>query len=155
MKADSVMWPTPESRSFNALSDCGLYAEVLQVASREPSISAAKLMSPDQGLRQRMRRLHLVQFPTKTNINALVRALQAFGWLSEEPGARGKYALTQEGQGVAHDSESDPRHFRRLLAGKLHERYVVPGWFVARLHALNPKGQGEVVPPGSSESGEN
>jgi DNA-binding PadR family transcriptional regulator len=143
---DMYTWPTPESRSFAALSDLGLYAEVLQVASKEP-ISAAKLMSQDQGLRQRMRRLHLVQVPSKTNINGLVNALEAFGLLFEKSGSRGSYQLTEEGKKAAQESVSKPREFRRLLATKLQKRYVVPGWFVARLHSLNPQGQGEVLLP--------
>lgn len=145
-------WPIPPSRSFNDLSDCGLYAEVFQVASREAPISAAKLMSSDQGLRQRMRRLHLVQFPTKTNIAALLHALETFGWLSEDGANRGQYTLTTEGHRVAEESASDPTGFRRQLAAKLHERYIIPGWFVARLHALNPNGQGEVVLPAPPKS---
>jgi hypothetical protein len=139
------LWPKPKSRDFAALSDCGLYAEVLQVASAEESISAAKLISTDEGLRQRLRRLHVVQNPTKTNITALLAALEAFGWLNRE--SIDQFKLTLQGDIAARESLQDPISFRRRLAAKLHQRYVVPGWFVARLHALNPSDQGAIVLP--------
>ncbi len=149
---ERLTWPSPQSRTFAALSDCGLYAEVLQVARKESAISPGKLISSDQGLRQRMRRLHLVQEPTKTNVNALVRALEAFGWLTEIFPSPGTYGLTPEGEQAAQVSITKPKDFRRMLAAKLHERYVVPGWIVSRLHSLNPQGQGEVVLPAPPKS---
>lgn len=152
MKPEITTWQTPPSRSYAALSDCGLYAEVLQVADEEPFVSPAKLTSEQEGLRQRMRRLHLVQLPTKTNITALVHAMQEFGWIAEHPSSRGQFAITDEGREVARECSSNPRAFRRRLATELHKRYVIPGWFVSRLYAINPSGQGEVVLPAPPKS---
>jgi hypothetical protein len=152
MKPEMPTWQMPPSRSYAALSDCGLYAEVLQVAEKEPFVSPARLTSEEEGLRQRMRRLHLVQFPTKANITALVNAMQEFGWVAEHPGSRGQFAITKEGREVARECSLNPRAFRRRLAIELHKRYVIPGWFVSRLYAINPLGEGEVVLPAPPKS---
>lgn len=77
-----------------------------------------------------------MQVPTKTNIIALVRTLEAFGWIREDSKFPDNYELTTEGKSVAEESLTKPKDFRRRLALKLHERYVIPGWFVARLHSL-------------------
>ncbi len=121
------------------------------MAGAEDTISQSKLISSDDGLRQRLRRLHVVQNPTKTNINGLLAALSAFGWLKDE--GNGRYSLSADGVPIARDSVHNPTAFRRKLAVKLHERYVVPGWFVARLYDLNPAGQGQVVLPAPRKSG--
>lgn len=140
-------WPTPKSRDFAALNDPGLYAEVLAVASADGDVSVARLMSEEGGLRQRLRRLWLVEKSTKTSIRGVLSALQRFGWLAAPDSARGQYILTAEGRDVATTTLKDATVFRRVLARKMHEIYVIPGWLVARLLALNPEGQGEVVLP--------
>lgn len=138
-------WPTPPSRDYKGLSDINLYAEVLQIAATGP-VSVSKLMSEEEGLRQRLRKLVLIQNPTKTNVGALLSTLEAFRWL-ESHAHRERFLITEEGQQARELSEKDRRGFRRLLASKLHERFAIPGWFIHRLHALNPKRQGEIVLP--------
>jgi len=152
MKPEAPTWATPPSRSYSALGECSLYAEVLHAAEREQCISAPGLMSEEQGLGQRMRRLHLLQVPTKTTITAIVRTIQEFGWLQELPGARGKFLISDPGREIAQEIRTNPKAFRRRLATLLHQRYIVPGWFVSRLHAINPSGQGEVVLPAPPKS---
>lgn len=152
MKQEANTWQMPQSRSYAALSDCGLFAEVLQVADKETIVSTTKLISEQLGLRQRMRRLHLVQLPTRTNITALVHAMVEFGWVAEHPSGRGQFLITNEGREVVREYTSNPRAFRRRLAVELHTRYVIPGWFVSRLYSINPSGQGEVVLPAPLKS---
>ena len=151
LASEPTTWPTPDSRDFAALRDPSLYAEVLGVAKAEGMVSRTQLASDAQGLRQRLRRLWLVESPTRTTVDGLVSALCAFGWLKLAQAGSGQYVLTPEGETIAAESADDAKRFRRALAVKLHERYVVPGWLIARLMALNPGGQGLVVLPSPPE----
>ncbi len=135
-------WGRPQSRDFKALGDILVYAEVLHVACAEPFVTEEKLLSPEEGLRNRFRKPFLVQAPTKTNVRAVLSLLQRFGWLSADDKLR--FTITPEGRLVA---RSSPQTFRRLVAENLHRTYTVPGWFVSRLYELNTAGQGEIVLP--------
>lgn len=140
----SSAWPQPSSRDFAELSDPILFAEVLEVTHKEGSVSLQKLTSETEGLRKRLRRLWVIDKPTMTTINGLLSAMTKFGWLKEN--GHGSYSLTPEGSEM-YEVSRDERLFRRKLAKKMHDRYVIPGWFVSRLHSLNPQGQGEIVLP--------
>lgn len=140
----SSAWPQPSSRNFAELSDPILFAEVLEVTHKEDSVSLQKLTSETEGLRKRLRRLWVIDKPTMTTINGLLSAMTKFGWLKEN--GHGSYSLTPEGSEMYKVSR-DERLFRRKLAKKMYDRYVVPGWFVYRLHSLNPHSQGEIVLP--------
>lgn len=137
-------WPQPASRDFAELSDPILFSEVLEVTHKEGSVSLQKLTSETEGLRKRLRRLWVIDKPTRTTINGLLSAMEKFGWLKEN--GQGSYSLTSEGFEM-YKVSSDERLFRRKLTEKMHDRYVIPGWFVSRLHSLNPQGQGEIVLP--------
>jgi hypothetical protein len=137
-------WAKPISRNFGELSDPILYSEVLDITLREGKISLRKLTSETEGLRQRLRRLWIVDKPTKTKTEGLLKAMTEFGWLREDE--NGFYQLTDEGLNV-HDLSKDEKTFRRILINKMHKRYVIPGWFLSRLYQLNPLGQGEIVLP--------
>jgi hypothetical protein len=140
-------WQKPEDRDFAALIAHQLYGEVLHIAAVEPFVNAEKLSSPEEGLRDRFRNLLLIQRTTQTNVRALLSILERFGWIGAEGKDRQRFTLTPRGREVAVLNQSDPKGFRRLVASQLHQRYVVPGWFVSRLHHLNPDGQGEIVLP--------
>ena len=135
-------WGRPQSRDFKALGDIHVYAEVLQVASVEPFVTEEKLLSPEEGLRNRFRKLLLIQGPTKTNVRAVLSLLQRFGWLNADDKSR--FTITPDGRLVALLS---PHAFRRLVAQNLHRTYTIPGWFVSRLYDLNRAGQGEIILP--------
>lgn len=136
-------WDTPKSRNFAELGDPVLFAEVLEVAQKEGKISVNKLISESEGLRSRLRRLWVVDKPTRTTINGILSAMKHFGWLKEEGPL---YILTDLGFEAFIISKNE-KLFRRELAQKMHERYIVPGWIISRLHKLNPSGQGEIVLP--------
>lgn len=139
------VWPSPKSRDFSELSDPLLFAEVLEIAGKEDSVSLEKLMSESEGLGKILRRLLVVEKPTMTTIRGLLSAMKSFGWLEESQRAGSK--LTSEGRQVYRTSKQNKRLFRRVLAEEMHKRYVIPGWIVSRLLALNPVGQGEIVLP--------
>jgi hypothetical protein len=148
--ADSVgrYWPTPRHRDFAAIGgDTSVYQEVLEVALSEPFVTADKLLSPEEGLRNRFRKLLLIQTPTKTNVRAMLSLLARFGWLQTDEKEKTKFTLTPDGSKVISAAAQDPRVFRRRFAIELHKCYTVPGWFVHRLHELNSRGQGEVILP--------
>lgn len=139
------LWPTPQSRDFAELSDPLLFAEVLEVTQKEGRVSLERLTSESEGLRKTLRGLWVVEKPTKTTIGGLLSAMKSFGWIEE---IRPSYfGLTNDGVDTFRVSRRDEKLFRRLLAAKMHRRYVIPGWIVSRLLALNPSGQGEIVLP--------
>lgn len=140
----SEMWPRPKSRDYAELSDPVLFAEVLEISRLEHTVSLNKLVSDTEGLRKRLRRLWVVDRPTKTTIKGLLSAMKYFGWLEEN--GQGLYSLTSEGIEM-YEASKNEKLFRRKLAGKMHNRYIIPGWFVYRLMVLNPMGQGEIVLP--------
>lgn len=139
------MWPTPESRDFAELSDPLLFSEVLEIAKKEGYVSIEKLMSESDGLRNIIRRLWVVEKPKKTIIEGIFSAMKSFGWLEESRG--GSLRLTTDGLKVYQISNEDKKYFRRILLEKMHNRYIIPGWIVSRLLALNCNGQGEIVLP--------
>jgi hypothetical protein len=144
-ESDIGVWPTPESRDFSELSDPLLFSEVLEIAEKEGYVSVEKLMSESEGLRNIIRRLWVVERPTKTTIEGIFSAMKSFGWLEES--RAGSLKLTPDGVKTYHISNEDKKYFRRILLEKMHSRYVIPGWIVSRLLALNCNGQGEIVLP--------
>lgn len=147
----ACFWATPKSRDFGALADPAVYAETLEIAKKEGVVSAAKLRSSVQGLRQRLRRLSLVENPSITSVTGVLKNLTEFGWLiASDPGGP-QFRLTKIGEEVASQLMIAPDGFRRRLVIALHDRYVIPGWMISRLHLLNPSGQGEVVLPSPSK----
>jgi len=145
-KASAIgIWPTPQSRDFAELSDPLLFSEVLEIAEKEGYVSVQKLTSESEGLRNILRRLWVVERPKKTTIKGLLSAMRNFGWLEES--RLGNFKLTSDGLEVYRVSKQDKKYFRRILVGKMHNRFVIPGWIVSRLLALNRKGQGEIVLP--------
>ncbi len=143
------VWPRPESRDFAELSDPLLFSKVLDIAEKEGHVSIHKLMSESEGLRNILRRLWVVERPTKTTIKGILSAMRNFRWLEES--RLGIFKLTSDGLEVYRVSQQDKKYFRRILVGKMYNRYVIPGWIVSRLLALNPKGQGEIVLPSPSK----
>ena len=105
-----------------------------------------------QELSQRLRKLLFIEQQSPTVAHQLVRELRLFGWLrAEENSARrpanASHTLTPEGTEALRESQHDKRGFRRRLAVRMHQVYIVPGWFVARLWQINPDGQGEIILP--------
>ena len=142
---DVGVWPSPKSRDFAELSDPLLFSEVLEIAAKEGSISLEKLMSESEGLRNILRRLLVIEKPKMTTIKGLLSAMKNFAWLEEA--RQGTLKLTHDGFEAYRLSSQDKKYFRRLLLKKMYDRYVIPGWIVHRLMALNRKGQGEIVLP--------
>lgn len=138
-------WPSPKMRDFAPLAEPGVYAEILQIAESQGSVSVAELTSEDGGLRQRVKYRQFIETPTRTTIQGALSLFHRFGWFHKA--GPGKFELTQDGREAGALANRDEKAFRRELAGQLHAVYVVPGWLVARLYALNPQRQGELVLP--------
>ena len=139
------VWQKPRHRDFAAIgSDVEVYQEVLKFSADEPFLTAEILLSPEQGLKNRFRKLVLIQSPTKTNARGMLTLLEHFGWLNED---NSRFTITNSGREVLAQTKNDIRLFRREFAVQLHDCYQVPGWFVSRLHTLNPAGQGEIILP--------
>lgn len=136
-------------RDFGPLAGPPIYAAILQNAASAGPVSAAKLLSDEGGLGQRVKYRQLVETPSRTTIQGALSLLDRFGWL--EPVSKGeggpRYALTEDGEQARRLASEKGKGFRRILAVHLQHIYVIPGWFVARLHALNVEGQGEIVLP--------
>ena len=143
-KGNHRLWPKPRSRDFGELCDPEMYLEILEMARDDGRVSLKTLQSEDSGLRQRLRRLWWEEMPSQTKVEGALRALKSFEWLGENAGY---YSLSQKGATVLESSQTDPKYFRRQLLTVMQQRYTVPGWLVARLFYLNPKGQGEIVLP--------
>lgn len=145
-------WPEPRVREVALFTDLSLHSEALELAAEQGWISAASLQ---QQLRQRLHKMRLVLRHGPRTMERLIREQRLFGWLEPVDASttslnQAAHKLTAEGAEALQLSQTNPRLFRRLLAIKMQEIYVVPGWFVARLWQINPSGQGEVILPGPS-----
>lgn len=141
-------WGKPPSLNVGLFTDLTLYAEALQLAEERGTITSAYLQ---QELSQRLLKLLSVERQSMRVAQDLVRELRQFGWVRPEDasakGAAVGHVLTEEGALALAESRQDRRAFRRRLAVRMHQVYVVPGWFVARLWRINEQGQGEVILP--------
>jgi len=146
---DKTMWPPPRSREVALFTDLTLYAETLALAQEHGTVTMASLQGQ---LKQRMQKMRLVWRQSKRTVGRLMRELRNFGWLQprqkgQERVSTAPHVITPEGQRALNIARKDGREFRRLLTIKMHEIYVIPGWFVNRLWLINPEGQGEIVIP--------
>ena len=145
-------WPSPRSREVGLFTDLTLYAEALALA--QDRAVTVPLLQRDLG--QRMQKRRLVRRQSKRTVERLMRELRYFDWLQPRPGSGEKlttvpHEITPQGQDALTLSHRDACAFRRLLAVKMQQIYVIPGWFIARLWQINPEGQGEVILPAPLE----
>jgi hypothetical protein len=139
-------WDKPKSRNVGLFIDLSLYSEALKITAERASITALHLR---QELSQRTRGLLFVEEQSERVARDLARELNEFGWLQRSNGSGRSventlYTLTPDGNEILRLND---RQVRRHLAVKMHERYTIPGWFIARLWKINPTGQGEVILP--------
>jgi hypothetical protein len=145
------LWPRPRRLDVGEFSDLTLYPEALQLAQDQQGITAIRLQHE---LRPRFRSLRFVENQSASAARKLVAELRLFGWL-DVPGTDGRQdahlaaRLTQQGRDALAAARGDWRGFLRCLAERMHDVYVVPGWFVNRLWTINPQ-QGEVILPAPS-----
>lgn len=131
-------------------TDLTLYAEALEIALEEGWVNTYSLQ---RELRPRLQKMRLVQRQSIRTVERLIRELRAFGWLQRHPASKksfvtARHTITSNGREALNISRQKPRkRFRRLLASKMQEVYVIPGWFIARLWKINPEGQGELILP--------
>jgi hypothetical protein len=142
------LWPTPRQRNVGAFSDLSFYVDALEQARAPHGVTAAQLQD---ALAPRLRSLRRVEQPGPSTICAVLEELRLFGWVSPADGSAAPrigtvYTLTAEGEQALRTGREGPRRFLRLLAVRMHAVYTIPGWFVARLWAINPR-QGEVILP--------
>lgn len=140
-------WSKPKSRDFAKLKEPSFFAELLEIAQKEKYISVGKLSSEESGLRQRLRKLWVVNKISKTALNGAITALNDFGWLIEDRHNHGLFKLTKIGAEIADIASEDDKKFRRLLLTQIQKKFVIPGWFITRLIILNPEGEGEIILP--------
>jgi len=147
LEQETFCWPAPQSREVALFTDLTLLSETLELAAVRGSVNLVYLQ---QALRQRLQRMRQVKTQQPRTIERILRELKLFGWiepLSSGNGAGPSYRLTSAGVDALRLAQHTPRQFRRLLAEKMQEIYVIPGWFIARLWHINPQGQGEVILP--------
>lgn len=147
LEQETNSWPAPRSREVALFTDLTLLSETLELAAMRGSVNPGYLQ---QALRQRLQRMRLVMTQQPRTIERVLRELKLFGWLEPLPSGNGagpSYRLTVAGADALRLAQQNPRQFRRLLAEKMQEIYVIPGWFIARLWHINPQGQGEVILP--------
>jgi len=99
-----------------------------------------------------MQKMRLVRRQSKRTVERLMRELRYFDWLKPRSGSVEKlttapHVITPAGQEALTLSRRDDRKFRRLLTVRMQKVYVIPGWFIARLWQINPKGRGETILP--------
>jgi hypothetical protein len=137
-------WPRPKSRTIKELNDPILFLEVLHICQEQGVISTLNLMNQEDGLRRRFRGTWSIGESTLTTVQGLISAMLGFRWLDHLEPDTGLFILTEAGLQVARLPE---RQFRRVLAEKMQERYVIPGLFIALLYCINSDGGGEVILP--------
>jgi hypothetical protein len=126
-------------------SDLTLYADALELAGEREGITATRLQ---RELRPRLHALRFIEEQSRSVARKLVEELQLFGWV-DAPGPGHPARMTSSGREALAKAQSDRRGFLRSLAERMHEVYVVPGWFVNRLWTVNSK-DGEVILPAPS-----
>ncbi|MBK8039249.1 MAG: hypothetical protein IPK22_19260 [Verrucomicrobiaceae bacterium] len=139
-------WAKPLCRDFASVVDHHVLAEVLTIAASTQVISSQKLMSPDDGLGARLRKLIKIRQATQTSATGLMTLLTRFRWLQKAQTGEG-HCITDEGRRVLALNKVAPDRFRIGVTEALHKYYTIPGWFIERLFALNPKGEGQIVLP--------
>ena len=145
----SYVWDQPKSRDVGLFTDLTLYAEALQLAQEQGAVTASYLQ---RELRQRLLGLLLVKQQSPRAVQHLIRELRQFRWLEPADGsgrslASAPHTLTEAGSKALTLSKRNPHVFYCRLAVAMHQLYVIPGWFVARLWQINSDGQGEVILP--------
>jgi hypothetical protein len=146
-RSNSLHWQQPKSREVGSFGGISLYIEVLQFAMNESIVSTNRLISEEAGLGQRFRGSLLINKPTPTIARDALRELEAYGWIQQVKSEGDRYIITDEGKKMAELALADSKRFRRTLATKIHERFIIPGWIVYRLLELNPQRQGEIILP--------
>lgn len=141
-------WVDPPNRIVGLFTDLTLYAEALSLAAEQGAMTVDSLRSE---LSPRLQKMAFVSSQGKRTVTDLVRELHTFGWLNilsknENAIKSASYGISDKGQQALQLSKRDETAFLRLLAVKMHEAYVIPGWFIARLWDINPNG-GEVIVP--------
>ncbi len=139
-------WGKPKSRNVGLFIDLSLYSEALKITAERGSITASFLR---QELSQRTRGLLFVEKQSGRVAKDLVRELYEFKWLQRANGSGQSientlYKLTPDGDEILGLTD---HKVRRRLAIAMHQRFIIPGWFISRLWKINPTGQGEVVLP--------
>ena len=146
----SYHWPKPQSRMVGLFTDLQLFPDALRYASDKPiGITRFDL---EEELSHRTQGLLLIDRQSPRRWSDLIREMRYFGWLkvidsTYKPIDDAKCKITPEGEAVLQIWQSDKEKFFRILAKKMQDRYVIPGWFVSRLWNLNPEREGEVVIP--------
>jgi len=149
LSKENRLWPTPRSHEVALFTDLTLYAEALELAVTQGTITVSSLQ---RGLGQRLQKMRLVLRQSPRTVERLMRELRAFGWIEPQSGTKtgitsALHVITLEGHDILNLARNQPRIFHRRLIIKMQEIYVIPGWFIARLWQINPKGQGEVILP--------
>ncbi len=140
-------WKQPKSRDVGSFGGISVYIQVLQFSEKETVISIDRLISEEIGLGQRLRGLLIINKVTPTIANDAIKELEAYGWIRKIKAETDKYVITPEGEKMSELAKTDLRQFKRILAVKMYDRFVIPGWFLYRLLELNPNRQGEIVLP--------
>lgn len=144
-------WPVPQSRTVGLFTDMRLFYEALELAFERQTISSRVL---EMELSQRLQRLLFVEKQSTRAAKDLIRELRQFSWIRptedsyRQPAENAKYQLTESGQSALNLYQlNQKREFLRALTSQMQKIYVIPGWFVDRLWAVNPGRQGEIVIP--------
>jgi hypothetical protein len=147
-----VEWPIPKSREVALFTDLTLYMEALELAVSQNSITVTSLQGE---LGQRLQKLRLVPQQSPRTVERLMRELRIFNWVLPQSQEKtsittAPHIITNEGKEVLDIARNQPHKFLRRLIIKMQDIYVIPGWLIARLWQINPKGQGEVILPAPS-----
>jgi len=143
------IWPPQKSRSIGLFTDLRLFSEALELAYEQGIITKQELV---EDIPQRVKGLLFIESQSERGVEHLLRELRSFKWISfVHPSPKSmdnaKYCVTDEGKKAFELFKHSKRDFLRLLTTKMHDLYTIPGWFIHRLWAINPKGQGEVIIP--------
>lgn len=142
-------WPDPKKRHIGRFTDLRLFSEALNLAYRQDSITKHSLI---EEMPQRVKGLLFVESQSPRGMEDLIRELHNHKWLSPVDASaklsdNAEYRLTDEGRDAFQLFRQSRRKFLDLLTTRMHSLYIIPGWFIHRLWAINPEGQGEVVIP--------
>ncbi len=143
-------WPAPKRRHVGRFTDLRLFSEALNLAYKQDNIVTRRSLMEE--MPQRLKGLLFVESQSPRGMEDLIKELHNHKWLSPVDASaklsdNAEYRLTDEGRDAFHLFRQSRKKFLDLLTTRMHDLYIIPGWFVHRLWAINPEGQGEVVIP--------
>lgn len=134
-------WKYKKSYGVGLFTDLNLYIETVKLARSHGYVNVPML---EKNLPERVIGLKYIETFKKRTFEDLIRELVKFRFLTKK---ETDYYLTRDGHELLNIHATSVSNYYDIILERMNEEYVIPGWFIFRLWAINPEGQGQVVIP--------